>query len=213
MIVESLPKHMRRLPSDTAGRPVPWFVEWVDGKPDFRVTSARKIRDAVTQGRCWVCGDFLGANHSFPIGPMCAVNRTTAEPPSHTDCAEWSARNCPFLAQPNKTRREANKPEGSMPGVPILRNPGVVCVWTVRQTRPSGWHLIFEDEIATAPLFKLGDPTELSWWREGRQATRAECVESITTGLPALVEVCDSDAEREALGAYVERAMRLLPVA
>jgi hypothetical protein len=35
---------------------------------------------------------------SFVVGPMCGINRNSAEPPSHKECAQWSARNCPFLS-------------------------------------------------------------------------------------------------------------------
>ena len=56
--------------------------------------------------RCWVCGDPLGVHLTFPIGPMCALNRTISEPPSHHECASWSARNCPFLSRPHMVRRE-----------------------------------------------------------------------------------------------------------
>ena len=32
-----LPRRFLGLPIDDRGYPVPWFVHWVDGKPDFRL--------------------------------------------------------------------------------------------------------------------------------------------------------------------------------
>src|ERR1041385_2432550 len=91
-----LPARLRKLPVER-GYPVPWFVAFVDGHYDFRVIGPGKIARAVQENRCWICGDTLGSYLCFPIGPMCAINRVTSEPPSHRECAEWSARACPFL--------------------------------------------------------------------------------------------------------------------
>lgn len=38
---DQLPSHMKQLKRDDVGRPVPWFVAWVDGKPDFRKCGGR----------------------------------------------------------------------------------------------------------------------------------------------------------------------------
>src|SRR6267154_1896953 len=100
------PKRSAELPRDERGYPVPWFVEWIDGKPDFRVMDSDKLVEAIKYKRCWVCGGPLGHYKVFTIGPMCMVNRTSAEPPSHRDCAEFSVRNCPFLTTPDMHRRE-----------------------------------------------------------------------------------------------------------
>src|SRR5690242_2247182 len=103
---QPLPDRIARLPLDERGYPVPWFVDWVDGKPEFRAMDPAKWKRAVKERLCWVCGDRLGVLLVFPIGPMCGINRTTAEPPSHRDCALWSVRNCPFLSRPHMVRRE-----------------------------------------------------------------------------------------------------------
>ena len=34
------------------------------------------------------------------------MNRTSAEPPSHRDCAEFAVKACPFLTQRELTRRK-----------------------------------------------------------------------------------------------------------
>lgn len=208
------------------GYPVPWFVEWIvyedghpvpapigEGEPEFRIMSAQRFRQAArTLDLCWVCGGKLGAHKAFVIGPMCAVNRTSAEPPSHRECAEWSARNCPFLTRPHMRRRDAGLPEGvdhenpNTAGIMLTRNPGVAMVWVTR--RPG-----YKRDPGGGLLFDIGDPDSVSWWCEGREATRAEVQHSIDTGLPALEEVAREDglpALRE-LARFVKRAEALLP--
>lgn len=218
-----LPRYMKALAIDHRGFPVPWFVTWFKdgqptdygvGEPDFRVVDPAKIARAVKQSLCWVCGGKMGAYKAFVIGPMCAVNRTISEPPSHLECAHFSARVCPFLSQPRMRRNEKELPShDGMPGVGLKRNPGVACVWvtkTFTAFRAGG-----EGGSRDGVLFRLGDPESVEWWAEGREATQAEVVSSITSGFPSLLEPAEQEglpALRE-LGAYVQRAIPLLPAA
>jgi hypothetical protein len=199
---------MKRLPVDERGFPVPWFVQWFhqDGSPcektpnvavdhpDFRVMDSRKRVMAIKQKLCWVCGDTLGRNMAFVIGPMCAINRISSEPPSHWDCAMFSARGCPFLTKPKVVRRENDLPEDyqAAPGIAILRNPGVAMVWVTRTYR------IVSGSTAAGQggggfLVQVGDPEEVFWFCEGRKATRAEVMASIEGGLPSLMEAAALD--------------------
>jgi len=204
----SLPLRMRKLPLDARGYPVPWFVAWVEGVPEFRIMDVAKWVLAVKERRCWVCGESLGRWLAFPIGPMCAITRTTSEPPSHRECALWSLANCPFLSNPQMVRRSEHlPPEAERPaGLPIMRNPGVVCLWITREyeTWPT------EDQRR---LITVGVPSEVTWWREGRRATRAEVQESIDTGMPALLETAKLQGPFavEALAKQVGRLSVLLP--
>lgn len=85
---------------------VPWFVGQLDdGSYDFRTAEASKIAIAVRGKLCWMCGQPIGRFQVFIVGPMCAINRTSAEPPSHRDCAEYAAAVCPFLVQREGKRR------------------------------------------------------------------------------------------------------------
>ena len=205
-----LPARIARLPVDARGFPVPWFVEWLhpDGKPfasisdpvrpgdypDFRVVDARKMRLAVRNRLCWVCGGPLGRHLAFVIGPMCAVNKTSGEPPSHRECALFSATACPFLSKPQMVRRkndlpdEISKPAGTM----IERNPGVTLLWYTRR------HELIRDR--NGYLWRLGRPFKMEWFCRGRPATREEVMGSIESGLPALQEV----ATKQGYGAVAE---------
>jgi hypothetical protein len=184
------PPRIARLPVDKRGFPVPFFVEWIAGEPDFRVMDQQKFARAVREKLCWVCGDKLGAHMTFVVGPMCGINRTSSEPPAHHDCAHWSARNCPFLARPHMTRRETQLPEGAHVGEAALdRNPGVTLLWTTKA------YELFKAPGASAVgyLIRMGDPERIEWWSEGRPATRAEVTASIEGGLPALLDACDKE--------------------
>jgi hypothetical protein len=201
-----LPQTFKHLPIDDRGYPVPWFVCKVDGKWDFRVADSRKRELAVKERRCWLCGLGIGSDLAFVIGPMCAVNRNTSEPPCHRACAEFAAQACPFMVRPAAQYRTANLPAGSkghyggLPG-----NPGAVCIWITRTFKtydvPGGW------------LVRIGDPIEVQWWAEGQRATRAQILESFENRLPLLKEVAAEEGPlaEEALARQVEATMALLP--
>lgn len=204
-----LTQRIASLPVDERGYPIPWFVAWPNGKPDFRVMDPQKLVAAHLQKLCWVCGQRLRGDKTFVIGPMCAVNRISSEPPSHLDCAEWSVKGCPFLSKPNMTRRQHDeliKAGATAPGIAIERNPGVMLLWSTKSYER------FEDGMGRGgKLFRLGDPVTVSWWREGRPATRQECVESIETGMPALAGGCRTKQDVEKLAGMADRAALLLP--
>jgi hypothetical protein len=187
------PLTVARLPHDRHGRPVPWFVAWIDGRPDFRIVKPGATANAVTARRCWVCGTRFAEREprAFVVGPMCVVNRNSAEPPSHTLCAVYSARACPFLATPQMTRRDRHLPDGTEypPGDFIQRNPGVTAVWTARR---GTWHP-WSPEGSSGLLFYMGEPRRVAWYREGREATRDEIVASIDSGLPAIRAVAETE--------------------
>lgn len=201
------PRRMARLPKDKHGRPVPWFVAWIDGKPDHRIVRAGAIRDVVRFRICWLCGDTLGANVAFVLGSMCSITRTSPEPPSHRDCADYAARACPFLTTPGMRRRDTALPEDAREpdGIMIRRNPGVALVWISRT-----WRLRRDLQLWT-----VGDPTEVRWYAEGRPATRAEVLASIDTGLPLLRAEAEKDPRPAAALAELDRqhsrALELVP--
>jgi hypothetical protein len=171
---------------------VPWFVAWINGVPDFRVIGENKLSDASRFRCCWLCGGPLGGNAAFVIGPMCAINRVSAEPPSHRDCADYAARACPFLTTPGMRRRDTALPEGATDpdGIMIRRNPGVALVWITRTWRLQPHYRLYD----------VGDPAEIRWYAEGRPATRTEILAAIDTGLPLLRAEAEADKRpREAL--------------
>lgn len=204
------PPRIAKLPVSDRGFPIPFFAEEVNGVRDFRVVSAIRMAHAVRNDLCWVCGERLGTYKAFVIGPMCAINRTISDPPSHRDCAIFSAKNCPFLSSPLAKRRTAGLPENGQdaPGIAIKRNPGVASVWITRS------YSTFRPQAGNAGmLFSLGEPSEVLWFCEGRTATREEVANSIQTGLPILMGEAQKQGTRAvvALNTAISRLKPLLP--
>jgi hypothetical protein len=207
--LKDIPIRMMDLPIDPQRQiPVPWFVQWIDGKPEFRLMNPMKWWRAVREKRCWICGQRLGAYLTFVIGPMCAVTRTTSEPPCHRECARWAARFCPFLARPHMTRRGAEElaaQGATCSGVAITRNPGVALLWFANDFE------VFRPDDGGA-LIRVGEAVAWEWYAEGRAATRAEVEESIRTGIPHLEEVArQQDGAMEDLQRRIGEFMQYLP--
>lgn len=207
---DTIPRSMKTLPVDERGYPVPWFVDWRDGKPEFRAMDPEKYIRALRESLCWVCGEKMLTSKCFVAGPMCGINRTSSEPPSHPECARWSAQNCPFLANPRMVRREDEVINNQClrdraPGVALTRNPGVAMLWFTRE------YEVFNDGRGN-PLIQMGKPVAVEWWCEGRPATRAEVQESIDGGLPALERIARiEEGGIDALRRYVRQFEKWLP--
>jgi hypothetical protein len=202
-----LTPRLQKLPLDERGYPIPFFVSYVNGAPEFRLADPLKVVRCIKERLCWTCGQPLGHYVCFAIGPMCVVNRISGEPPSHQDCVLWSVKGCPFLSKPKMVRREDGlilDNKDNTPGISIDRNPGVTCAWTCAQFR------VFPDPEGK-PLFHIGEPTSTSWWREGRTATRAEILESFESGLPYLENLCKSPEEKTDLYECRDAALKYLP--
>ncbi len=203
----SIPSRLLSLPVER-GYPVPWFSALVDGHYDFRCIDYQKLEPAVKKKLCWICGQKLGAYLAFGVGPLSCISRTIAEPPSHKECMDWAVKVCPFLIQSQEERRETHLPDGArrQPGVAIKRNPGVVALWVTKFYKPF--------QVPGGILFKIGDPLEVHWFRQGRSATRSECLESIDTGYPELMRLAQADGSpgvRELESRKIE-ALKLLPM-
>lgn len=200
---------MKRLPIDDRGYPVPWFVAFIEGKPDFRVV--RNINNVPAEvvahrtSQCWICGRRLGAYKAFLIGPMCAVNLTSGEPPCHLSCATFAAKACPFLGRPNAKRREANLPEdGVWKEGGLDRNPGVAMVWTTKS-----YEMHVQEGSA---YFQMGQPDHVEFYHEGAPAPREKIIESIESGLPTLRPMLlDSGYREQEIDQMVEKTMKLVP--
>ena len=220
-----VPKRLNFRPRNAKGYIVPFFAAWFkDGKPcggaypgavaDFRVVEPRHYQMCIRDRLCWLCGQKLGIHLAFVLGPMCTITRTTSEPPSHRDCAEYALQVCPFLTQPERGYNDRGKqaagyvpPSGQM----LRRNPGVGALWMTRsyQTFNAAQWANKND----TPLITVGDPDEVTWWCRGRPASRAEIEASIAGGLPELQAMADAEGNGapEELMRFVKRAEQYLP--
>jgi hypothetical protein len=205
--LRNAPDRIKMLPRDHRGYPVPWFVHWeTANQPDFRIIGAGKVEQAIALNLCWICGGQVARNKAFVIGPMCSINRVSAEPPSHPSCALFAATTCPFLTKPRMRRNEKDLPEHqSAPGHMVLHNPGVACVWVTREFR-----LL---PVDNGLLFRIGEPVDVRWLCQGQPATRGEVIRSIEKGLPILMNEAkeESDDAVQALLQAVARMRQYLP--
>ena len=207
MLKLDIPARIKKLPLDERGYPVPAFVATIDGKPDFRVVKPNFVTTCIRLNLCWLCGEQLGKYKAFVIGPMCAVNRVSSEPPSHLDCARFACVACPFLTQPRRPRNPHGLPEEAVAGagMPIDRNPGVTLLWVTKDYR-----------VFKAPggiLLRIGPQVKTEWYARGRAATREEILHSIETGLPTLRNMAAAEGAEaiKDLEAQVTEAMELVP--
>jgi hypothetical protein len=200
-----LPPRVAALPVDERGYPTPWFVCWIDGKPDFRIVDEARFREAVRFDYCLICGQPLGVWRSFVAGSMCIVNRISAEPPSHRDCAVFAAQACPFLVLPKAVRRDAKMPEDfrDPPRVMLTRNPGVAVIWTTKSYRPI--------RVSDGILFEMGEPKSVEWYAQGRAAMRDEVLESLRSGLPALRVAAQDQNSLASLARAFDAALQYVP--
>lgn len=204
-----MPSRFAKLRVNEQGFPVPKFVQDVEGKPDFRVVNTTFLTLAIRHKLCFLCGEALGRFQCFTIGPMCAINRVSSEPPAHKECAEFAVQACPFMTQPNRTRNKHGLPENAQDpaGYMIERNPGVTLLWVTESYR------VFR-ALDGGTLIKIGDPTETQWWARGRAATREEIMESIAGGLPTLKAMARKEGPEamKALDKQVSLGLALVPV-
>ncbi len=204
------PARIKKLLISEQGFPVPWFVATINGVPDFRAIAPGAIAAAYNRRLCWICGEPLGRFLAFVIGPMCAINRVSSEPPSHKECADYAAKACPFLSKPRMRRNETNAdhlPKVSEgPGIAIMHNPGVALVWITHDYKPIS-------DGKGGVLFEIGSPINASFYCEGRPATHDEVMAAIGKGFPILQDVARSEG-REAVAELelrYRKAMELVP--
>lgn len=178
------PRAIARLPVDERGYPVPWFVAYFGGKPDFRVTDPRKFAIACQASRCWICGGSLRERKAFVFGPMSAIQAISGEPPNHPACATYAVQVCPFLVLPRAKRRLANLPnatEVATTALMIAANPGISALWiTRRRSRVTV-------NADGSPLIVVGEPEAVQWYTHGRRATPTETRASLAS---AYADLC-----------------------
>lgn len=202
-----IPVRMNKLSINDKGFPIPWFVHIDEnGIDDFRIIGRGKIMDAINWRKCWLCGQTLGTYLVFTIGPMCTVNRVSAEPPSHLSCAEYAVRACPFLNNPRMRRNEKDMPDHKdVGGYMLPHNPGATALWVARDYKPF--------QVSNGLLIQIGEPDRVLWYVEGREATRAEVEDSIDNGLPFLKQLAEQDGPEaiEELNQAIIKARKFMP--
>lgn len=181
-----MPPRIAALPRDARGYPVPRFVQWKDGVPLFPVMDGEHVRRCIKRRVCWICGDVLGREMTFVVGPMCCVNRASSEPPSHRSCAVYAATVCPFLARPHMKRTPERDDTIPAPGIMVDENPGASALWTTR-----AYETIRAPRGNAGILFLIGDPTDVTWFASGQRAEPAEILEAFETSVVRLRTIAE----------------------
>lgn len=111
-----MPASIRALPVDPVRKvPVPWFVRWFDGKPEFRVMDHDRLLEAVGRRLCWVCGQRLDNRATYLIGPGTAIG--SVEVADHV-CMPSASAGIVSQALPDSTSRLGERPPLEIPEVP-----------------------------------------------------------------------------------------------
>lgn len=102
-----IPDIMKSLPVDDRGYPIPYFVQYVNGVPDFRYQDTKKKQACRLYNKCSICGKQLTKKSFwFIAGPKGLENRVSSDEAMHEQCARFSLRYCPHLHYEKSTRRD-----------------------------------------------------------------------------------------------------------
>lgn len=201
-----LPARIKLLPVHR-GFPVPFFVAKVDGQWDFQIADPEKRRLCINHDLCWICGQPMGVFKTFVMGPVAAMNRITAEPASHVECAEFAVQACPFMVNPSFQRGSTDREEELMPagGVMLLTNPGVSALWTSKKPpKPRS--------AAPSVVLEVGEPTVVRWYVMGREATRNQVLVALDAGIAQhLTPRCHNEGDLATVQALRTQLLPYLP--
>lgn len=129
-LVFDIPKELSHLKIDPRGYPIPYFVSWIEGKPEFRFLDHKRQEMIIAKGVCHICGKKLNKDYNYVIsGPVGYQNRISSDAAMHRICAEFSLRACPHLYLQKAERRENDelgKMVAAAPSVVIKDKPPVL---------------------------------------------------------------------------------------
>jgi hypothetical protein len=97
-------------------------------------------------------------------------------------------------------------------GIGLTRNPGVMALW---MTRTFEKFRVAKTQVGNEGiLITIGEPADVTWWCEGRPATRAEVKASVDSGFVNLLNAAkvQGPVAIEELGKAAKRAEALWPI-
>jgi hypothetical protein len=95
------------------------------------------------------------------IDPAGARKKAWDEPPNHPDCASFSVKTCPFIANPRMTRNRNNVPP-TIKINEIPSHPPIYGIWTTTNS------LVEPCDGGIRTRYLLGPPEQLTWFKEGK---------------------------------------------
>lgn len=106
-----IPPFLSHLRVDDRGYPVPFFVPWKDGIPQFLYMDQKKQELSMERNLCHICGKKLNKDYAYVItGPVGLMNRVVSDPPMHRECAEFSLAVCPHMLYHRAERKTDEAP-------------------------------------------------------------------------------------------------------
>ena len=161
-----VPYRLRKFPL-WKGKYVIHYTVMIDpetAEPNFRVVDDAHRLQCSFRNWCHLCGEPLGRHMCFIGGPNSIKNRTFFDGPMHTDCAQYAAKVCPYLAL---SKEWVERPIKDMPGTLMHEVPesatgrpakmGVLYCDSynpIKVQRPDGSLEVF---------FRAGEPTRIDW--------------------------------------------------
>lgn len=100
-----MPQSIAKLPTEERGYPITYIAAYIDGKPDLGVQDAAKVASCVSEWRCHVCGEKLGKLGYFIAYDPLPKRLRFLDPAIHRECAIYSLKVCPYLANPTAKHR------------------------------------------------------------------------------------------------------------
>ncbi len=96
------------------GKAIP-FTTYInkEDQPEFKVVDKDIIQWCMEEQLCGICGQKLEGVVAFIGGELALQNKLYVDPGMHPECAEYSARVCPFLSLTK--RNYAEKPVATNP--------------------------------------------------------------------------------------------------
>lgn len=132
-----IPKELAHLKIDKRGYPVPFFVSWINGDPEFRYLDKARIDMIIDNKVCHICGKKLHKDYCYFIsGPLGYQNRISSDAGMHRVCAEFSLMACPHLYLQKAERRdndELGKAIASAPSPVIRDKPS--CLFLIKASK------------------------------------------------------------------------------
>lgn len=93
-----IPPFLSHLPVDPRGYPIPYFVPFTDGKPNFKYTDPEKQHQCFKNKQCGICGKKLLKNQFWFVGgPLSLKNKVSSDVHNHEQCARYALKVCPYL--------------------------------------------------------------------------------------------------------------------
>jgi hypothetical protein len=109
-VLVPIPVRMRNLRRDHRGYPWPFLMT----DESIVTMDGRKQERCVREKLCMVCGSKLDKKYWAIGGRQTAVNRLLVDPLMHEECARYSLKVCPFLANQDMKYRKKHDPGTTM---------------------------------------------------------------------------------------------------